>query len=236
MVFRLHRYGFGLSPPPPRTTISFVFALVRTEAPPFDAAQAVALAASLHRAAAAWTRTFLASAGRPDPQLADALCRETLAFGLALLETRLVASDPAQAADFLAAVRQEVWSLHARQTRRSGRPELAAPMAEATEFDRQWLARTASDAGKFQFTGAMFDEFCEFTGLASRELVGGGDNLAALVFYLVIHGRVFASAAVPRVERRWLVRAARDCRLFLTRALEHWLQLSRRSLTDGPSG
>ncbi len=201
-----------------------MFALVRTEAPPLDAAQAVALAASLHRAAAAWTRTFLASAGRPDPQLADALCRETLAFGLALLESRLASSDPAQAADFLATVRQEVWSLHARRTRRAVRPALAAATAEATEFDRQWLARTASGAGEFQFTGAMFEEFCEFTGLASRELVGGGDNLAALVFYLAIHGRVFASATVPRDQRRWLVRAARECRLFLTQALDHWLK------------
>lgn len=200
-----------------------VFAIARSTTPPLDASQAATLAASLHRAAAAWTRTFLASTGQPNPDLADALCRETLAFGLVLLESRLAASDPAQAAEFLGAVRREVWTLHARRTRRVRRPELPDATGEATEFGRKWLARTTGGDGEFQITGEMFDEFCEFTGLASRELVGSGENLAALVFYIVIHGRVFASSAVPREQRLWLVRATRDCRLFLDKALSHWL-------------
>ena len=200
-----------------------MLAVLRPPRARLDPAQAAALAGRLQRAATGWTRTFLVEAHRAEPDLAVALRRETLAYGLALLAQRLGQFDPAQAGPFLELVRQACAGLEAGPSARPGRGALAAPPPADTEFDRQWLACAVGGPREFVLTPEMFREFSELTGLGSSDLVGGGENLAALVFYLVIHGRVFASRGVPLAQRRRLVRTLQDCRLFLARVLDQWL-------------
>jgi hypothetical protein len=207
--------------------------LARSSPPPLDGAHAGRVARSLHRAAVAWAHTFLKSRRGLDPALAETLAAETLAFGLALLEQRLRWHGPS-AASFLDQVRRDAWQLHARWRQRawsfrrlSGRGEAAdGPAQDLSEFTLACRARGGATDGSFEFTEPMHAEFCELTGLGTSELVGNGANLAALVFYLIVHGRVFASRPDSREERRWLVQALRECREFLERALEHWLATS----------
>lgn len=201
-------------------------ALARTAAPPLDEARAKALAQSLHRAAVAWAHTFLKSRSGLDPKLADALATETLAFGLVLLAERL-RWHGASALPFLNLAREQAWRLHARWRKRpAGLRRLLAGPAEAGDVSEFTIACRAQHGGAgnaFQFTEAMHAEFCELTGLGTNELVGHGANLSSLLFYLVVHGRVFAGQTQSREDRRWLVQASRDCREFLERALEDWL-------------
>lgn len=203
-----------------------MFAVVRHDPARLNPAQAVRLARRLHRAASAWARTFLAAAQRAEPGLVIALRRETLAFGLTLLAQRLQPFGPAQAAPFLDQVRRECAALETRPQPASWRASLPAPAPAPTEFDRHWLARVSGGPAEFEITPDMFGEFCQFTGLSSRDLVGHGDNVATLVFYLVVHGRIFASQSVPVAQRRALVRSLRECRCFVAPALEHWLTLA----------
>lgn len=198
--------------------------------PPLDQARASDVARNLHRAAVAWAHTFLKSRRGLHPALAELLATETLAFGLALLEQRL-RWHGSTAASFLEQVRRDAWRLHSRwrqpswSFRRLAAGDGAADEAaqDLSEFTLACRAGGGTGDGAFQFTEPMHAEFCELTGLGTSELVGGGANLSALVFYLVVHGRVFATRPDSREERRWLVQALRECREFLERALEHWL-------------
>lgn len=205
-------------------------ALAPSSAPVLDAARAEALARSLHRAAVAWAHTFLHSRAGLDPTLLAQLTSETLAFGLALLDERL-RSFGSDAGAFAAATRQAAWAGHGRWCKSSS-PAAQLSAGEATtgdgaqdpsEFTLACHRSAGGGAGEFTLSAAMHAEFCALTGLGTHELVGGGTNLAAIVFYLVVHGRVFARRPDSREERRWLVGALRECREYLERALDHWL-------------
>lgn len=199
-------------------------------APPLDPARADGVARSLHRAAVAWAVTFLKSRAGLDRALAEQLTTETLAFGLALLDER-VREFGSDGAAFAHRVRRAAWILHARWRTAPGRSRQLtagdAPTREeaedVSEFSLACRLTGGEGGGAFEFTEAMHLEFCELTGLGTNELVGHGANLAALGFYLVVHGRVFASRLRSRAERRWLVQALRECREHLERGLATWL-------------
>jgi len=199
-------------------------------APPLDDARAEALARSLHRAAVAWAHTFLHSRAGLDAALLEQLTTETLAFGLMLLEDRWCWRGP-DAETFTARVRRAAWTWHAQWRKDAwparqltpGDPPAVGREEDASEFTLAGRNSGRGSSDAFQFTEAMHAEFCELTGLGTKELVGGGANLAAMIFYLVVHGRVFARRPHSREERRWLVQALRECREQLTHALDCWL-------------
>ena len=205
--------------------------LVHNPAPDFGEAQAHELARRLHRATASWAAAFLRSRKGFDLALADQLTSETLAYALVLLEARLGAFGPLTAG-FADQVRREAWMRHARWGRRHSlrqRLGFANPAAATSgDGDSAFAIAFASGYGAaeedFQFTEPMLAEFQALTGLGSGDLVGEGPNLAALLFYLVVHGRVFARQADTLEQRRWLIQALRECREYLERAIDHWLR------------
>jgi hypothetical protein len=73
----------------------------------------------------------------------------------------------------------------------------------------------------------VFEEFRASTGLSSEVLVGSGENLATLVFYIVLY-RVFSMDGLPRREQTLkLLRAGRRCRVETERQVAEWLSSSR---------
>lgn len=201
-----------------------------SDAPSLDAQRADEAARALHRTAVAWAGAFLRSRAGLDPTLLAQLATETLAFSLAILDARLRSRGSAAVA-WGARVRQAAWTRHNRWRRPGHSPRLlgrGAPTADGASDPAAGsaLARHLAGGGDgedFSFTDAMVAEFCELTGLGTREVVGNGENRAAMGFYLVVHGRVFARRPESREERRWLIQALRDCRRHLEGAVDHWL-------------
>jgi hypothetical protein len=206
---------------------------VLSAAPLLDDARAVGVAGGLQRAAVAWAGTFLHARAGLDPALLQQLATETLAFGLALLDEQLRPYGP-DAGPWAARVRRAAWTRHARWRRpargtrllTAGEPGGNDGAEDTSEFSVVRHGAGGQGGGEFAFTEAMVAEFCELTGLGTRELVGHGPNRAAMGFYLVVHGRVFAQRPDSREERRWLIQALRECREHLERAVDHWLTIS----------
>jgi hypothetical protein len=69
----------------------------------------------------------------------------------------------------------------------------------------------------------MFEQFCQCTGLGSDVLVGKGENLATLVFYIAVHGVLSARGLPTRQQVLRLLQAASQCRTQMQRAISKWL-------------
>lgn len=192
----------------------------------FSSPQAKRLAAKLCRAALAWGKTFQACADAPHAVCREQVCEETLAYSLCLLELRL-GPPSAEAFHFLAEVRRECqeqfaqWQHLARTSRKQLSPP--PPAQEQAGFANQYLMYAGRDSGAFRITEPMFQDFCEMTGLSSTCLVGTGPNLAALVFYIVLHGVFTAHRPISRERKRVLLGAAKSCRAFFEDLLDQWL-------------
>lgn len=209
---------------------------MRDPAPPSAALDAVAarrLAKRICATAFAWTRTFSICVGRSSSGLEDEVLEEVLAYALCLLDLRLASAPAESTATFSERVRCACRALkaelrHRRSARQARLPAPASASDEATpQFSRQYLAWAEGNGGRAKFTPEMFEEFCRTTGLSSNVLVGGGENLATLVFYLVLHGLFSQAGPLSRRQGAELLRAARQCRGQLNTMLA-------RELSDAP--
>jgi hypothetical protein len=181
-----------------------------------------------------WVRTFAVALSRwqiagqsgadrssRSAAVEDALMREVLAFGLYLLELQLDDLAPRQREAFLHRLRYECWSIDQKRIgRRQGRFRRltgAAGKSSASAPD-EWLPnlyRRQSEAGRV--TREMFEKFCANTGLGSDVLVGQGKNLAALLFYIAIHGALTANGALVEAQVKPVLQVAQECRTWLER-------------------
>jgi hypothetical protein len=175
------------------------------------------LAHALCARALAWARTVCAALARSSTELEEDLLAEILAYELGLLRLRLAATSPGELHRYLAAVRAECARLREDRANRRGfqrkRPALP-PSPASSAPDQRLPARDYSDSRDMagRLTPEMVEQFRQLTGLDARTLVGKGENLASLVFYLSIHGAVSAHAPLRIEEAAKLLRVVRECR------------------------
>jgi len=131
------------------------------------------------------------SAGRPDSQLAQGLFEEVLAYGLSRLQSLMESNEYTGADEWLWVVKQECAAFKRRQTwgRLNSRKKLGTPPTQVTTLALKPFSQTESEfrGRASRVTKEMFEQFCQHTGLGSSVLVGKGENLATLVFYIALH-------------------------------------------------
>ncbi len=188
----------------------------RTSSDPIDARQ---LARELFAACVKASSVLTRASGAAGWGRAQALLRETLAYGLCALELQLQQHQPRERADVMAEVRLECGELlrahcGVATAKPGNRPAIPARDSEVCHFEASYalLATGASTRrGKLE----AFVRFKELTGLESDILVGGGSNLASLVFYVAVHATVFDGALADLQTRHRLQQAARESCRFL---------------------
>lgn len=192
-----------------------------------DSTASQEIAGKLSAASLAWAKTFLICAEKQHADLEAALFSEVQAFAICLLKLRLARMEMTDAAAFVESVRAHCRELRKVMGRRRVlRPELPAAAndpADATEFARQFLVHSAHREGPSPASRELFEEFCRSTGMSSTVLVGGGENLASLLFYIVIHGVFAADGHASRQQVTELLRAAQKCRGQLNQTIENWM-------------
>jgi hypothetical protein len=159
--------------------------------------------------------------------LEDEMFVEVLAYGLRLLEMRLAAPNLAEGDGLASLVRLECRVLVNQaswcQRNRYRRLPSTDPALIDSRYAELYPLRSAEGAGGARLTKEMFEQFCQCTGLGSDVLVGKGENLATLVFYIAVHGVLSARGLPTREEVLRLLRAAGKCGTHLQRALSKWL-------------
>jgi hypothetical protein len=162
-----------------------------------------------------------------DSELEEALLEEIVAYGLCLLELRLSAAARAEREAFVAAVRHEcgAWKERRVWRRRNRHRRLPAPgpASQGSQSAAGYLECKSEAGGQGRVTKEMFEQFCRGTGLSSSVLVGKGENLASLVFYIALHGVLSADGPLSREQVLDLLRAARECRIYLEKSVAGWL-------------
>lgn len=175
----------------------------------------------------AWAKTFALCVGQDGPAPEEGLFDEILAFALSVLEMRLRKADGDREGSFLAQVKRGCRALRKRSFRPRGASHnlLSVPQSEpaSSEFIRQYLIHAAETERDLQLTRERFEEFCRSTGLSSPALVGCGENLASLIFYIVVHGVFAANGGLSRKQMTDLLRTAQECRTHLQSSIDHWM-------------
>jgi hypothetical protein len=168
---------------------------------------------------------------------------EVLAYGLRLLEMRLTAVGPAYPDGLAAQVRREcsvlVGQAGWRRRTRFKRFPAPDPGLSGSRYAQLYPARNGDSRGQARLTREMFEQFCHCTGLGSEVLVGTGENLASLVFYIAVHSVRSARGLPTREEVLRLLRAASECRTQMQRTISRWLAAehpSRPALAAGHPG
>lgn len=149
-----------------------------------------------------WGRRIAASAARLSCDV-PRLEREISAFGLYLLQLRLERHMTADAKQWLEHARLECLVDRGSTSRTSG-------SAEESEFGLQ-LASWSPGEGPARAREA-YEQFRLSTGLGDTPLVGGGENLAALIFYITLHALVCRETLPTREQIRVLLRTTQETR------------------------
>jgi len=206
------------------------------------------IARKLCRDSLAWARTFAVhprpslmnlrgtSDGRPAGDASAAPVRhqvegelfvEVLAYSLCLLEIRFSAATPADRDTLISLVRHECEVImgQARWRRANRYRRLPAPasMPNDSRYAKMYPAGRTGGSGQARLTREMFEQFCQCTGLGSDVLVGKGENLASLVFYIAVHGVLSADGLPTREEVLKLLRTAGACRTHFQKKISDWL-------------
>jgi hypothetical protein len=202
--------------------------------------QAPQVARELSRNGLAWAKTLVVCVTRlnrlpvprdgasdPKKEIQRELFEEILAYGFSQLKMQATATGMPDAEDWVRLVRQECESLRIRMTwrRKGSRPRLSGP---ARAGDGSSVTKALEKAGEDptntkQITREMFEQFCQVTGLSSNVLVGKGGNLAAIIFYIAVHGVWSHYTTLNREQAQELLRAAQQCHEHLDKAVARWL-------------
>ncbi len=157
---------------------------------------------------------------------------EVLAYSLCLLEMRLADGGPAGSAGLAARVRRECYELVGQSSwRRRNRHQslpVPDPALRASRYKQLYPPPDDGSAAHSRLTREMFEQFCRCTGLGSEVLVGSGENLASLVFYIALHSVLAARGLPTREVVLKLLRAARECRSHLQQEIPQLLAAAHR--------
>ncbi len=189
------------------------------------------LANALCRDALAWAKTIAVCASPARAQEQE-LFEEVIEYTLSLTNLRLNELEPAEAKSYLRFLRERTAIVKAWiKWRRAGRHRrLAGPAAQSRCGTSLVFLHALRDN---RLTKQMFEDFRAATGLGSNVLVGKGENLASLVFYIAVHAVLSAERPLSREKALAMHRACRRCRTHFEQIIsahlrkngEGWLQL-----------
>jgi len=180
---------------------------------------------ALCKAARAMGASAVALANVEDTALEARVTWECLCYALHLVSLRLgTRRNGHRDFEFMRALRAACQS-ELRNARATGRGCLqlhSGPEASPTVcFDM--LSRCSRQTPWNELEPGLFGEFCRATGLSSARLAGGGENVATLLFYIVLHGLVARDRPFTREQTTLLLRAAGQCRRQVQAACQVWL-------------
>jgi hypothetical protein len=165
-------------------------------------------------------------------RIEDEMFVELLAYSLCLLEMRLSAGITADSAGFVTQVRRECYRLvrqaNLRRRGRYKRIPIPASALGTSRYKQLYPPQGAASGDQPRLTKEMLEQVRRCTGLGSEALVGSGENLASLVFYISLHAVLSARGLPTREQVLKLLRAARECR-------EHLQKTISRLLTAEPN-
>lgn len=182
----------------------------------------------LCRDALAWAKTIALSVA-PATASEEELFEEVLAYAISLAGLRLSGLETADAKRFLRLLRERTGLVKAgiKWRRAARRRQLAAPGrcgVGRSSVSRQQAARLPHG----RITKEMFEHFQSATGLSSNVLVGKGENLASLVFYISVHAVLSVEESLIRANTLVMLRACRQCRAHFERTLGPHLQSNKQ--------
>lgn len=148
----------------------------------------------------------MATVATPLNSAVPRLKREITAFGLYLLKLRLERDPRPHSPAWLENVRHACLAASATADDRPGQ-------AGESEFGLQ-LASWDTAEGPTRAREA-YEQFCLSTGLGGTALVGRGENLAALIFYITLHALASRQGLPTRDQVRVLLKAAQEVRKHL---------------------
>lgn len=190
---------------------------------PPDDPQAEHLAKAFIEASGSWAKALVVSVERDSPPLRQALSEEVLAYAVCVLDLRLGNPSDHSARALVADVRKHCRQIRERKARAQAPKTLSSASPGPAEFVGRYWAITHHVEGGPQFRDDIWREFCRTTGLGTNVLVGNGNNLAALIFYIVVHSRVLSEGPACRQAATRLLRVAHDCVAFFDAAVDQWL-------------
>lgn len=191
-------------------------------------------ARALCKAARAMARAGVALAATSDVALEGHLTRESLSYALHLVHLRLRAADGQNPRSLLRALRQVCWRLiQSSGAPYPGPPRLGGCAAFAESDPYEAAVAGGADSLRGQISPALFQEFCRATGLHSEQLVGEGENVASLVFTILLHGLVARDRPFSREQTMLLLQAARQCRRHVACAVTAWQADPAKDLRPG---
>jgi hypothetical protein len=196
-----------------------------------DQAGLLPFARALCKAARAMARAGVALAATSDAALEGHLTQESLNYALHLVDLRLRAADGQDHRSLLRALRQVCWRLiQSSGSPDPGPPRLGGCAACAESAPNEAVVEGGADSLRGQISPALFEEFRRATGLNSAQLVGEGENVASLVFTIVLHGLVARDWPFNREQTMLLLQAARQCRRHIACAVTAWQADSAKDL------
>jgi hypothetical protein len=192
----------------------------------------------LCRDALAWAKTIAVSVS-PEESTEEELFEEVLAYAISLTGLRLGGLDLGQSEEFLRLVRERTAIVKAgtkwRRARR--RRRLGAPVGGWSTQDWGTTSLVSLDGvSDRRVTKEMFEHFRVTTGLSSDVLVGKGENLASLVFYIAVHAVLSAAGPLARANVLAMLRACRDCRAHFEEVLVSSLGTQPEAVAQPGSG
>lgn len=159
-------------------------------------------------------------AARDSASAEDEMFVEVLAYSLRLLEMRLAHATYAGGVPFAAQVRQKCSLLTVQAGwRDQNRLKVPGALLGDSRYTHLRLTQASANPDRARVTKEMFEQFCGCTGLGSDVLVGSGENLASLVFYIAVHSVVSAGGLPAREQVQQLLRAAGECRRHLQKSI-----------------
>jgi hypothetical protein len=157
--------------------------------------------------------------------LTSELRDEVLAYALSCIEFRLQSSSTFDQ-EWLKCLRQECHSMKTARAWKYQQRHKSLPVTSAAWDALAATVQTGSEsapAAAQQLTAEQFELFCRNTGLSSGALVGDGENLAALLFYLALYCACSAHGTLNRAQIFHLLKSARTCRGHLNECIHQWL-------------
>ncbi len=220
-----------------------------TYQPDTDLQIARVIARRLCRDSLAWARALAlgtcpaqpSSPSAPDPQttasgtqVTNSTARtehemflEVLAYSLCLLDMRLSSKTSAENVSLATRVRHECYVLVEEATwfgrKHYKRLPAPDPALRHSRYQQLCSPQDADSGAHARLTREIFEQFGRCTGLGSEVLVGSGENLASLVFYIALHTVLAARGLPTREGVLRLLRTAKECRIHFQRTIPQML-------------
>jgi len=197
----------------------------KDETNPFHENRTRVCAQQLFQVIAVWVDMIQNCLRDPNPSLLHSIRDDVFSFAMCLLELRGKENHNAdQLNSFVAELKKEYASLVGEEPVNFHRILLYSGLYN--ESDLAGCVSHMHQKGEFPFelSEPMYQDFCQSTGLGSKALVGNGPNMAVLMFYILVFGRIYEQMPSMRGRLHDLIKTLRAGYLHLDYLLSQWME------------